>query len=61
MFGSGVVCPAIELELPEKCEDCGAKLGDDACCVSCGLGHLAPCGVCGRWGLHDEGCSEIEE
>jgi hypothetical protein len=34
------------------------RLGDDGCCVGCGVAHGDPCGRCGGRGFHRDGCSK---
>lgn len=40
-------------------EDC--TLGDDLCCIVCGVTHAIPCSKCTGRGFHRDDCPEIEE
>ena len=37
-----------------KDEDC--FVGDDGCCVLCGVSHACPCEICDGKGFHKDGC-----
>ena len=45
----------------EHAKDSDCAVGDDGCCIICGVSHSCPCEVCGGAGFHEPTCVELVE